>query len=122
MGGLWTIVVSLFGALCFGLVMGWITYRTLRFSKTGGLADLATVLGIIGGAAVTNLFPVASGLFGAYCIGLALGFFGYLRSARDPEAPSWMGGPARNGDGAAAEHDRTVSGAGARRTLEGFPP
>ena len=66
------------GAICFGLVVGWITYRTLRRSKTNGVSDIATIIGAIGGAAITTLFPADRNLFGAYCIGLAVGFFGYL--------------------------------------------
>src|SRR5207248_1563475 len=45
------------GALCFGVVIGWITYRTLRrSSETVALSDIATVVGAVGGAAVTGLF------------------------------------------------------------------
>jgi uncharacterized membrane protein YeaQ/YmgE (transglycosylase-associated protein family) len=66
------------GALCFGLVIGWVTYRTLRRrSETVALSDIATVIGAVGGAAVTGLFKDQA-LFGAYCIGLAIGFFLYL--------------------------------------------
>ncbi|MEA3143480.1 MAG: hypothetical protein QOG31_804 [Thermoplasmata archaeon] len=70
------------GPACFGLMIGWITYRTLR-RKEGAvqLADLAGVLGAIGGGVVTGLF--AGNQFSFYCIGLALGFFGYL-------TVSWM--------------------------------
>jgi NhaP-type Na+/H+ or K+/H+ antiporter len=66
------------GSLAFGLVVGWITYRTLVRITPSGLNDIATVIGAVGGAAVTALFPKESGAFGAYCIGLAIGFFGYL--------------------------------------------
>ena len=66
------------GALCFGLVIGWVAYRTLRRSgETVALSDIATVIGAVGGAAVTGLFKDQA-LFGTYCIGLALGFFLYL--------------------------------------------
>jgi hypothetical protein len=71
-------MVGTIGALCFGLVIGWITYRTLRRSaETVALSDIATVIGAVGGAAVTGLFKSET-LFGAYCIGLAIGFFLYL--------------------------------------------
>jgi hypothetical protein len=66
------------GALCFGLVLGFITYRTLR--RTGeavSLSNIATVIGAVGGAAVTGLFKTED-LFAAYSIGLAVGFFLYL--------------------------------------------
>ena len=70
--------LSLVGSLCFGVVLGWVTSRTLRRVKLGGLSDIATILGIIGGAAVTALFRRETGDFGAYCIGLMIGFFLYL--------------------------------------------
>lgn len=66
------------GALAFGVVTGWVTYRTLRRVKSEGLSDIATVVGIVGGAAITGLFPAGGEAFGAYGIGLAAGFFFYL--------------------------------------------
>ena len=89
--------LTVIGGFCFGLVVGWVTYRTLRYAPHGGLSDLSTVIGAVGGAAITALFPSASGAFGAYCIGLAIGFFSYLRTAKDPAAPPWMGGSSRPG-------------------------
>ena len=66
------------GAVCFGLVIGWIVYRTLRRrSGSANLSDIATVLGAVGGAAVMTTFDTER-LFGLYCIGLFVGFFGYL--------------------------------------------
>jgi hypothetical protein len=41
-------------------------------------SDLTTILGIVGGAAVLALFPAEDDTFGAYGIGLAIGFFGYF--------------------------------------------
>lgn len=66
------------GALAFGLVVGWITYRTLVL-RTGdvGLSDISTVIGVVGGAAITGLFEEAE-LFAAYSIGLAIGFFSFI--------------------------------------------
>ena len=103
-------VLAWVGAFCFGLVIGWVTYRTLRFSKVSGLSDLATVIGAVGGAAITGLFEKTNGAFSFYCVGLALGFFLYLRSAKDPDAPPWMGGnlgrsPANPGGGGDNPHD-----------------
>lgn len=66
------------GSLCFGVVIGWITYRTLR--KTGetvALSNIATVIGAVGGAAVTGIFKDEQ-VFATYCIGLFIGFFLYL--------------------------------------------
>jgi O-antigen/teichoic acid export membrane protein len=66
------------GACLFGVVIGWVTYRTLRRSNEAvSLSDIATVIGAVGGAAVTGLFT-NSHLFSWYCIGLAIGFFSYL--------------------------------------------
>jgi hypothetical protein len=72
------VIVFNFGAFCFGLVVGWVTYRTLRRTKTNGLSDISSVIGAIGGAAVVSLFPEETNAFGAYSIGLAIGFFAYL--------------------------------------------
>ncbi len=83
------------GAGCFGAVMGWITYRTLRRREgAAALSDIATVVGAVGGAAVTALFRTAD-LFGAYCIGLFVGFFAYLVVALNVKSEqavdAWMG-------------------------------
>jgi O-antigen/teichoic acid export membrane protein len=84
-----------FGALCFGLVIGWVTYRTLRRREgTAALSDIATVIGAVGGAAVTTLFKLPD-LFAAYSIGLAIGFFLYfiigLVVGGKESAKGWMG-------------------------------
>jgi hypothetical protein len=67
------------GAIGFGVLIGWYVYYINRY-RTGGveLGDLATVVGIVGGAAILALFPAGSDLFGAYGIGLFIGFFGYF--------------------------------------------
>jgi len=66
------------GAVCFGLVVGWVVYRTLRRqADQTQLGDIATVIAAVGGGAVTGLFDSAT-LFGWYAIGLAVGFFLYL--------------------------------------------
>jgi hypothetical protein len=70
--------VVTFGAFCFGLVIGWVTYRTLRRTgETVALSNIATVIGAVGGGAVTALFDTDE-LFACYSIGLAAGFFLYL--------------------------------------------
>jgi hypothetical protein len=81
------------GALCFGVVLGWIVYRTLRrTSDKVGLSDLATVLGAVGGGVVTGIFDTPE-LFGWYSIGLAAGFFGYLILGHTVfESSGWLGG------------------------------
>src|SRR5262245_12582488 len=68
------------GALCFGLVVGWISYRTLRRREgAAALSDNAAVISAIGGASVTALFR-SEILFGLYAIGLAIGNKRYRRT------------------------------------------
>lgn len=82
------------GATLFGVVIGWVTYRTLRRSKQEvGLSDIATVIGAVGGAAVTKLYDSVE-LFGWYSVGLAVGFFGYFVVAlvlEGRKVSGWMG-------------------------------
>lgn len=66
------------GAFFFGVVIGWFTYFVNRYRTEIKLADVASILGAIGGAAVLELFPSDTELFGAYGIGLAVGFFAYF--------------------------------------------
>jgi hypothetical protein len=70
--------IQLLGAAGFGAIIGWYVYYVNRYRKGGvQFSDITTVIGIIGGGAVVALFPERSDLFGAYGIGLFLGFFGY---------------------------------------------
>jgi len=88
-------VIEAVGASCFGFVVGWITYRTLR-RKTGvaALSDIATVIGALGGAGVTAHFG-SEVLFGWYSVGLAVGFVLYfiigLNIKEDQDVKRWMG-------------------------------
>jgi len=70
-------IITLLGGFCFGLVVGWTTYFIVRRAKPSSLTDIATVVGAVGGAAVTGLFDSKGALFGAYAVGLAVGFFAY---------------------------------------------
>lgn len=72
--------MAVWGAFAFGVVLGWFTYFTNRYRKGDvQFTDLATLAGVIGGGAVTALFGDAkTTLFGAYGIGLAVGFFAYF--------------------------------------------
>lgn len=66
------------GAFFFGLVIGWVTHRTLRKqSNAVVLGDIAAVIGAVGGGAVVAIYTEAQ-LFSSYAVGLACGFFGYL--------------------------------------------
>ena len=82
------------GALCFGLVIGWVTHRTLRRKEEkAALSDISAIIGAVGGAAVTSLFK--DSLFAGYSIGLAAGFFLYFIIALifggKAEVNTWMG-------------------------------
>lgn len=81
------------GSVCFGIVVGWVTYRTLRRKSDGSaISDIASVIGAIGGGAITAIFQTQE-VFGAYCIGLAVGFFGYFivgLIVNRSSAESWM--------------------------------
>jgi hypothetical protein len=84
------------GAVAFGLVVGWVTYRTLRRKEgVSALSDISSVIAAVGGGAVAALFK-SSELFGFYAIGLAIGFFVYLivnLAAYGKEGvKTWMGG------------------------------
>src|SRR3712207_4774854 len=73
--------IGLLGAGAFGALIGWYVYYINRYRKSDvQWSDLTTIIGILGGAAVLSLFPSTTPLFGAYGIGLFLGFFGYFLS------------------------------------------
>ena len=75
-----TTPLTVIGALCFGVVVGYITYRTLaRTTDKAAITDLATVLGAIGGGVVTTLPNSADGaMFALYSIGLVVGMAVYV--------------------------------------------
>lgn len=66
------------GAFAFGAVIGWFTYFVNRYRSQVTLADVTTIVGALGGAAVLALFPPETALFTSYGLGLAAGFFGYF--------------------------------------------
>lgn len=71
--------LQLLGAGGFGLLLGWYVYYVNRHRREEvKLGDLVTLVGVIGGGAVLTLFPEQTDLFGAYGVGLFLGFFGYF--------------------------------------------
>ncbi|MFF0788923.1 hypothetical protein [Streptomyces spiralis] len=74
-------VLSLVGSGCFGLVVGWIAYRTLRRSEGSRISDLVTVVAALGGGVVINTRFPDPDLFACYAFGLTVGFFGYLITA-----------------------------------------
>jgi NhaP-type Na+/H+ or K+/H+ antiporter len=67
------------GALVFGLVVGYVTYRTLiRTSDKSQISDLAAVISALGGGAVTKLYDAGSNAFAYYAFGLAIGMAAYF--------------------------------------------
>jgi hypothetical protein len=67
------------GVAAFGAIVGWFVYYINRYRKDDvQFSDLTTVIGIIGGAGITQLPGWNANLFGAYGIGLSIGFFGYF--------------------------------------------
>jgi H+/Cl- antiporter ClcA len=83
--------MAVLGAICFGLVIGWITYGMLRRREGAvGLTGLAAVLAAVGGGAVTALLALPE-VFGGYALGLAVGFFGYLVAATLMPDSKWLG-------------------------------
>jgi len=66
------------GTFCFGLLVGYITYRTLaRTTAAASISDLAAVISAIGGGAVTAIAKPGTDLFGWYAIALLAGFIAY---------------------------------------------
>jgi len=71
--------IQLLGAGGFGVLIGWYVYFINRYRKADvQMSDLVTLIGVIGGGAILALFPARSDLFGAYGVGLFIGFFGYF--------------------------------------------
>jgi hypothetical protein len=67
------------GAFGFGAIIGWYVYYVNRYRRGEvQLSDLTTLVGVIGGAAIMQIYQKDTALFGAYGIGLFVGFFGYL--------------------------------------------
>ena len=71
--------IQILGGIGFGALIGWYTYFINRYRQGDvKFSDLVTLIGIIGGTSILTLFPARTDLFGAYGIGLFLGFFGYF--------------------------------------------
>jgi len=71
------------GSMCFGAVIGWITYYTMRKNtKPRTLSDITVIISALVGPAVLAVFPAPEEgkqtMFGYYGIGLSTGFFLYF--------------------------------------------
>ncbi|MEU2280658.1 hypothetical protein ABZ614_01590 [Streptomyces sp. NPDC013178] len=97
--------LSLVGSGAFGLVIGWIAYRTLRRAKDGSrVSDLVTVVAALGGGTVINARFPEPDLFACYGLGLAAGFFGYFLVSLLVDHLERRAAAARARERAAAEH------------------
>jgi hypothetical protein len=65
------------GVFCFGLLVGFITYRTLIRATTTAVSDLAAVIAAVGGGAVSAIAKPGTDMFGWYAIALLAGFIIY---------------------------------------------
>lgn len=71
-------VISI-GSVCFGIVVGYITYRTLLQTEKSQITDLAAVIAAIGGGVVADRFDDrGTDSFGWYSIGLLAGMAVFL--------------------------------------------
>ncbi len=72
-------IIQLLGAGCFGIIIGWYVYYVNRYRKGDvQLGDMVTLIGVLGGGTILTLFPANTDLFGAYGLGLCVGFFSYF--------------------------------------------
>jgi hypothetical protein len=70
-------VISI-GAICFGIVIGYVTYRTLVRKGPAVITDIAGVIAAVGGGVVTVWFDQAKGdSFAYYSMGLLAGMILY---------------------------------------------
>lgn len=81
-----SIAISI-GAVCFGIVIGYITYRTLVRKGAAVITDIAGVIAAVGGGTVTVWFDQSGGdSFAYYSMGLLGGMILYylqFRSTND---------------------------------------
>lgn len=107
--------VQTVGVSCFGLLVGFITYRTLVRAASTAVSDLASVIAAVGGGAVTAMAKPGTDMFGWYAIALLAGFvvYGVLFALT-------------NGVGAFAkvmgQQDVVAGGAGQQATAQHQPP
>ena len=89
------------GAVCFGVVIGYITYRTLVRKEKAAISDIAAVVAAVGGGVVSKWSASkTSDAFGWYGIGLLIGMavFLVLRLIIEKAKPDGTPGPAILGD------------------------
>jgi len=79
------------GAGAFGIVVGYITYRTLVRVKDSGIADIAAVIAAIGGGAITGLFTGVGFAFYAFGLLVGMAIFLILRVALERDGVVILG-------------------------------
>jgi hypothetical protein len=97
--------------VCFGVVIGYVTYRTLVRKNNSSISDIAAVVAAVGGGVVTQIFnPTAGDTFGWYSIGLLVGMAVFLVLRLVVERPATTGGPrpAVLGDDASGANPRAA--------------
>lgn len=67
--------LPLWGASGFGAILGWLAYHVFKSAEKLDVRWLGSLVGVLGGGAVTALFDRKDEMFGAYAVGLALSFF-----------------------------------------------
>lgn len=84
------------GAVCFGIVVGFITYRTLVFKEGASIGDISAVVGAVGGGVVTVWSDQGgSDSFAWYSIGLLVGvvlYYLHTSLRGTPEAKGKLSG------------------------------
>jgi hypothetical protein len=76
--GIMSGVVISVGATCFGVVLGYVTYRTLVRKSSAAISDIAAVGAAVGGGVVSQINHGSADSFGWYSIGLLIGFAVFL--------------------------------------------
>lgn len=72
-------MINSIGAVCFGITIGYVTYRTLVRMNNTSISDIAAVVAALGGGAITSTFDPAEGdAFAWYAIGLLGGMTLFL--------------------------------------------
>jgi hypothetical protein len=88
--------VSIAGAACFGIVIGWFTYFVMRRSQPKRITDIGLLIGAVGGGAILSLYDKKGPLFGAYAIGLLGGatlyFFVFGKVVGWSQLKDWVTG------------------------------
>jgi hypothetical protein len=109
------------GAVCFGIVVGFITYRTLVFKEGASIGDISAVVGAVGGGVVAVWSDQGgSDSFAWYSIGLLAGVLLYylhtsLRGTEEHKrklggTPSGTGLPAPEDEHGPARRQRSDRG------------